>query len=111
MASRLSHDFHCGLFLGDSCFGQPNARHQAWREAGAQRTLYAVACMPLFGSGYDSQQRLIDFPIHTPRLEQLPQFVTRFLGCNSALTKRLQHLPGNPRNGEAHTLSNSNPIR
>ena len=28
---------------------RPNARRQARREAGAQRTLEAVACMPLFG--------------------------------------------------------------
>jgi hypothetical protein len=28
---------------------QSNAGHQARREAGAQRTLDAVACMPLFG--------------------------------------------------------------
>jgi hypothetical protein len=28
---------------------QPNARHQVRREAGAQRTLYAVTCMPLLG--------------------------------------------------------------
>jgi hypothetical protein len=27
----------------------PNAGHQARREAGAQRTLEAVACMPWFG--------------------------------------------------------------
>ena len=32
--------------------GPYNARHQARREAGAQRTLYAVACMPsLAGDG------------------------------------------------------------
>jgi hypothetical protein len=30
----------------------PNAEHQARREAGAERTLYAVACMPWFGRGY-----------------------------------------------------------
>jgi len=28
----------------------PNAGHQARREAEAKRTLYAVACMPLFGA-------------------------------------------------------------
>ncbi len=28
---------------------RPNVGHQARRAAGAQRTLYAVACMPLFG--------------------------------------------------------------
>jgi hypothetical protein len=28
-----------------------NAGHQARREAEAQRTLYAVACMPWFGAG------------------------------------------------------------
>src|SRR6267142_616860 len=28
---------------------QPNARHQARRTARAQRTLFAVACMPLLG--------------------------------------------------------------
>ena len=32
----------------------PNAGRQARREAGAQRTLYAVACMPLFGQAMDS---------------------------------------------------------
>jgi hypothetical protein len=26
--------------------GLPHAGHQAWLEAGTQRTLYAVACMP-----------------------------------------------------------------
>ena len=39
------YTFHCFFLL-------PNAGHQARREAGAQRTLYAVACMPLFGAGY-----------------------------------------------------------
>jgi hypothetical protein len=29
----------------------------------------AVACMPLFDSGYDSQKRLIDFPVNPPHLE------------------------------------------
>jgi hypothetical protein len=50
----------------------PNAGRQARLGAAAQRTLAAVACTPLFGSGYDSQKRLIDFPVNTPRLEQLP---------------------------------------
>jgi hypothetical protein len=31
-------------------YSTPNAGHQARREAGAQRTLYAVACMPLLAS-------------------------------------------------------------
>jgi hypothetical protein len=41
----------------------PNAGHQARREAGAQRTLYAVACMPVLGvpvwdcEGYPSLSR------------------------------------------------------
>jgi hypothetical protein len=34
-----------------TCFfpWKPNVGHQARREAGAERALYAVACMPLFG--------------------------------------------------------------
>ena len=50
----------------------PNAGRQARRAAGAQRTLAAVACTPLFGLRYDSQKCLIDFPVNTSRLEQLP---------------------------------------
>src|SRR6266851_1386043 len=38
----------CLLVLSSAPWA-PNARHQARREAGAQQTLYAVACMPLFG--------------------------------------------------------------
>ena len=34
---------------------QPNAGHQARREAGAQRTLYAVACMPSLGQDEASE--------------------------------------------------------
>jgi hypothetical protein len=47
----------------------PNARHEPLPEAGAQRTLEAVGSMPLFGSGYDSQKRLIEFPVNTTGLE------------------------------------------
>jgi hypothetical protein len=36
------------LFLSET----PNAGHQARREAGAQRTLYAVACMPSLGQDW-----------------------------------------------------------
>ena len=52
---------------------RPNARFQPPLEAGTmqERTLYAVGCKPLFGSGYDSQKRFIDFPVNTPCLEQL----------------------------------------
>src|SRR5262245_56165097 len=37
----------CCTSLTTTLRQRPNARHQARREAGAQRTLYAVACMPL----------------------------------------------------------------
>jgi hypothetical protein len=47
---------HFGYFINFCCHGvlllcMPNARHQAWRTVGArdERTLFAVACMPLFG--------------------------------------------------------------
>jgi len=38
--------------MGNACFRQPNAGHQARLKAGArhERTLAAVACMPWFGS-------------------------------------------------------------
>ena len=73
-----------------------SATRQAHPEAGAQRTLEGVACMPLFGLGYDSQKRRIDFPVNTARLEELQQFVSCFLGCEDPATKRRDNLPGNP---------------
>ena len=89
----------------------PNARCQPPLEAEAteERTLYAVGCTPWFGSGYDSQKRLIDFPVNTPCSEQLLQFVPRFLSCEEPLTKRLQNLPGNPRNGDAQASIHPTP--
>jgi hypothetical protein len=52
----LAHAY-CPPYTGEGWFSstftvvQPNAGHQARREAGAERTLYAVACMPWLGGG------------------------------------------------------------
>ena len=90
---------------------KPNARPELLPEAGArhERTLEAVSSRPLFGSGYGSQKCLVDFPVNPPCLEQLQQFVSRFLGCEAPLMKRLQYLPGNSRNGYTQTLGHPTP--
>jgi hypothetical protein len=45
-----------------------NAGHQARREAGAQRTLYAVACMPVLGSVLHPKAFFVTVLQHLQRL-------------------------------------------
>src|SRR5262249_43595364 len=49
----------CGICLTSFCAAPPNARFQARRTAGArdERTLFAVACKPLFGQALRTARR------------------------------------------------------
>src|SRR6266702_1471500 len=73
----------CSIAAYDiACFVPPsNAGHQARRAAGAryERTLFAVACMPLLGAGSGTGHRLAAPSVRRPFETPMDQFVWEHL--------------------------------